>query len=1439
MSENKGKNEKSLKHKFYTSMFFDEFIKRDIFTNKGLLLGSPKKVWAFNSGNTFTGNPKWLFIYINKYRKDIDAYWLCDNVETVDYVRSLGYKAYAFNAGGGIEVKNRAGVFVTEQVKEQIPSGMENAILLNLYHGVGCKSIERKVDSGFLVDRIITKYIKHSNYYFNNMLFLVTSPLMEKHFCEQVGVDSEHVIRAGYPRCVYQQNFSKVSTFNHNIIEKKKRNKNTRVVAYAPTYRDNNGVDLMNSAIPDMDALEKQLEKNNMLFIFKMHPFVVSDINYINIMEKYKDSPYFLFWDNNHDFYEVMDKIDIAVVDYSSIFYDFLAAGVKNYVRYFFDYDNPENLRDFAFDCKEMTCGKICSNFDEFLAVFDNIDETDSEVKDRQRIYDLFWQYSDKDTFEKIINATLEFEPKKSDAPTLYSFDIFDTIISRKGLHPHSIFYKIKEQLEKSDMGFSAHFIKNFVSIRIKCERNVREYYDKTMYVRKSNDREVTLDEIIESMGGLYSFDEKQKEYLKQLEMRAEYDDCIPIQKEIAYIEKLIDDGEDVVLISDMYLPKSLIVKMLEKVSKKIAKLPLFLSSEYKVQKTTGRLYFEVYKSFPFYKYGRWIHHGDSQLADKKMPEKLGIESVFHIAPSFTKYENELVNSIRNYDAYLIAAKMARFRAENHNQKDYFCYAYASLVFVPYVEWAVKDAEKRGIDTLYFISRDGHHLKRIADKFIEKTGSPVKTKYIYGSRKVWRIPSFINEFDESFFLPFGNVESATNFKKLLQALCIDYETFVKIFPNLSYLKDIKSFSKQLRKTIISVISASSEYKQYLLDFAKEKRSIIDEYFKQEMNFNEKFAFVEYWGRGYTQTCHTRLLQNVAGEKLDVPYYYMRSIYPSIDSDIRYNYTDCNTSLIFVEALFANIDYKSIEEYTYDESGRVVPVKKKADCDMELLESMNNRLVQFCADFVDEDFADRDYLGRELLKFSLEYFKNNQADEVIINTVAPLIDAVGLFGEKREFAPSLTKEIVDKIVEKEVNPIDVTSSITMSLARSDREVQEYYNYLTVIKPMEENELKKGKKTKYNAKAVDFNNKLRMLGFKNIKQSNMRLYKQFVKQCGVNDSAVFFGENIRENENYISLIKELERKDFKISSLSYKNIYETDELEVLAKAKYIFTDAENEFFALMKFRPQTAVVKLYKETFPINRFGIKDIEYGKKSDFRLKSKIYNANCSLMAVAGLGLIPIFANAFNNAKKVLNPIGVPACDLYFDEEFIDSAKKKVGALNPEGKKVITYLPKAVSSKKSTFDYVDIDELRKSFSGEYILLVKADEPELISAYADKNDGFSVLCGEDISAREAVIASDIIIGDYSSQMIEAVLTKKPIVFTGIYESEKVDIRAEDIISQMGACVAFDSYELVEKISGIEKFDSAVYDKFINNYFFIKKEKAAKNIILFAEEARKG
>ena len=90
-----------------------------------------RKVWAFCAGqfsNDFRGNPKYLFIYINKYRKDISAYWLCEDPNTVKLVRKLGFRAYRLGTKQAEEAINKTGVLVSEQVKMQIPEGLENAV---------------------------------------------------------------------------------------------------------------------------------------------------------------------------------------------------------------------------------------------------------------------------------------------------------------------------------------------------------------------------------------------------------------------------------------------------------------------------------------------------------------------------------------------------------------------------------------------------------------------------------------------------------------------------------------------------------------------------------------------------------------------------------------------------------------------------------------------------------------------------------------------------------------------------------------------------------------------------------------------------------------------------------------------------------------------------------------------------------------------------------------------------------------------------------------------------------------------------------------------------------------------------------------------------------------------------------------------------------------
>ena len=479
-----------------------------------------KKIWVFNAGDAFSGNPKWLFLYIVNHRKDLTPYWLCYKENMVSYMKERGYKAYLFNSPEGKAIERQAGIYVVNQVKEVIQDELKGVTILNLWHGVGCKSIERKVNFGFLNERIAKKYIKNNYYYKNYQLFLVTSPLMESHFKEQCGIDDDKVIRAGYPCCIHNE---AANSFDHNILKRQGLSENTKIVVYSPTYRDASATEFFGKAIQDMDRLVEVLEKNGMLLIFKMHPQMMKDRKYNEAMERYKACNRLMFWDNQDDIYEVFDQIDIAIIDYSSIFYDMLAGGVKHFIRYMFDIDDKNNLRDFVFDVKEMTCGYDCNNFDELLDALDHSDVCLQEDEDRKReIYDLFWEYAKSAGNEEIVEAALDFEPNPVDLPNVYSFDIFDTLIKRKALKPASVFYYVQDMLAQDEIRFPNLLLNDYARIRMQCEANVREWYKKTLFMREGDRLEITLDEIYERMQNVYLLSDEQIARMKELEQQTE-----------------------------------------------------------------------------------------------------------------------------------------------------------------------------------------------------------------------------------------------------------------------------------------------------------------------------------------------------------------------------------------------------------------------------------------------------------------------------------------------------------------------------------------------------------------------------------------------------------------------------------------------------------------------------------------------------------------------------------------------------------------------------------------------------------------------------------------------------------------------------------------------------------------------------------------------------
>lgn len=1326
-------------------------------------------IWGFNAGHAsqdFRGNPKYMFVYVNRYRPDIKAYWFCDKEETLEQVRALGFEAYQIDSPEAQYVINRTGVVVAEQVKMAMPEAFGNVKYVNLWHGVGFKNVERKQFNGDISMDLARKYIKRSAFYRDHQLMNATCPVIEEEYAVDCGIDEDKFLRVGYPRCLYQQNFEPVVSFDHDLRGRKGVPADARIVVYTPTFRAALG-GTFSKAMTDFDRLYELCERKNLLFIFKVHPNMEKETGFLKAIEKYGDRPRFLFWDNRDDYYEVMHQTDLVIYDYTSMVSDFVAAGVQHYIRYVFDFEEYTSTVMLHDNYFEKTTGIMCYTFDALLDAIDTFEDRD-EAAEVAALNERLWSYSQgKDDFERIIQATFDFTVQERQFPTLYSFDIFDTLFTRKVLDPAGIFYAVREKIVL-DGSFPVALREKYPSIRHTAEMNLREYYNKSKISRDSVKTEITFDEIFARIAKVYDLDEQQVEKLKKWELEAEYDNVVPLPEQIDRVKELLAAGEKVVLISDMYLPKEAISKMLVKADPVLGQLPLFLSCEYGVLKTSQMLFFEVYKSFePYYDFKKWIHYGDNPKADETQPRNFQINTRKVEVPQFTGVQQQLVDFIGTYDAYLVAAMQARLSSECWKD-DELAISFISLCFVPYIDWVLRDAQKRGYEKLYFVARDGHHLKRIADAIIQQRGLNIKTKYIYASRRTWRIPSFVHEVDNDFWQAHGSFGEILSKDKLLSAMSLTEEQFNGFFPYID-LDAIDFYNTKEMNSIKEIFKNSKPYRDYLVELAAKERVLVSGYLKQEIDPNEKHAFVEYYGRGYTQDCYVRLWRDIVGDdSAEVPYYYYRCICPDMDGSIRHNFTTNDTKPYFIESIFANMPYKSVQEYTL-EDGVIKPVIVPIPYNEKLFASMNAILPEFAKRYASLEFMYPNDINHLLIEFMFHYYTKNLTNLNFASQIGTLVDSVTLYGNKRELAPAFTMETLDQLEERIVarESMKLTSSVTMSVARSARDVQERYRQMYQIMPGEGfagGNLLSPAERKTNQK---FRSQLQVLE----KRANnfAQEYAEAAAACQVQDKVLLLVKNKSIKNTGLDLVRDALIKDGRLAvqEIYLADIEETEFANALASARFVLATAPVELLCKLTFRKETQYILL-----PLNAFTL--YNKGPASNYALKWKRHHA-----AVAGSNdfaaiQIPaasrsVFMRRNYAPKRNVNCSLLGHClsDRYFDEEAKAAAKAAVIRKFPaaKDKKLILYMPtwRVRQDCKQWLRILDLELLQQYLGEEYAVVVhfKKSEVKKPTPNAINIPGFSKEISEGISIRNLMIASDVILGDYRDEFFEAPLMHKP------------------------------------------------------------------------------
>lgn len=270
----------------------------------------------------------------------------------------------------------------------------------------------------------------------------------------------------------------------------------------------------------------------------------------------------------------------------------------------------------------------------------------------------------------------------------LYSFDIFDTLITRKTATPAGIFYLMQELL-KNNTNYSLYLRENFKDIRIQTELFVREVLART---KKWND--ITFDDIYKRIQINYSLTDDETDFLKKLEIQCEIENLIPIGENINKLKKLISSGNQVILISDMYHSEKTLRHILTNLDPIFNNIKIFISSEYKKTKAHGDLYRHIKTELNPQK---WEHCGDNICADFSNAKKNNISPYLYNYIKFKKYEQEALKNDNLTTEYVIGTAK-NLRLNSNSEKYNFGASFAGPILYQYVNWILENALKQELN---------------------------------------------------------------------------------------------------------------------------------------------------------------------------------------------------------------------------------------------------------------------------------------------------------------------------------------------------------------------------------------------------------------------------------------------------------------------------------------------------------------------------------------------------------------------------------------------------------------------------------------------------------------------------------------------------------------------------------------------------------------------
>lgn len=364
------------------------------------------------------------------------------------------------------------------------------------------------------------------------------------------------------------------------------------------------------------------------------------------------------------------------------------------------------------------------------------------------------------------VNALdMTYVRQRIDQAQVVSFDIFDTLVARTFADYQMVWDAVA--LRGRDLLSGARIpVTDFKESRKKAGRRALEH------ARSEGHEDTTLRDIYNEFRKMHELPKETAGALRRLECDIEFS-CIRRRESIRQLyDYAVEKGKRVFLTSDMYMDADFVEHLVAANGYKSHEA-LLLSSIDKKLKKTGAL-FDVLIERCGVKPSRILHMGDNALSDVKMARAKGIEAIHLPKQMDAMMLNEAHRDVwanlpdtlgktvwQGIVGKLFDDPSMRFRRDTlFNGSAYNLGLTAGgPIMVGFATWLLNEAKEKGIDTLYFLARDGWHVKAAYDAVAETVTNAPKSVYLYASRRACSTASLCtaNDIQDSLDLAFSKV----------------------------------------------------------------------------------------------------------------------------------------------------------------------------------------------------------------------------------------------------------------------------------------------------------------------------------------------------------------------------------------------------------------------------------------------------------------------------------------------------------------------------------------------------------------------------------------------------------------------------------------------------------------------------------------------------------